>query len=130
MKHLHILALGLTGILVGFGCTTAPKKDNQLTIGRALTEAFAPVYDVSLVESGAIDLLYCSASFRHKNERWPKDYAELCEFVKGSNDYLTLGEYERVALRTLPDDRFEICYVRPGHTNEIKLTLSGSAEKK
>ena len=88
------------------------------------------MYDISLLRSGAIDVLYCSVSFRHKNDRWPNDYAELSAFVNQSNGYLMLGEYERVDLRPLPHDGLEICYVRPGHTNEMKLTLGGPGEKK
>ena len=51
-------------------------------------------------------------------------------FVKQSDGYLMLGEYERVDLRPLPNDGLEICYVRPGHTNQMKLTLRGPAERK
>jgi hypothetical protein len=129
MKRWHILLFGMMAIIAS-SCRTAPKKDDPFGISKVFTEAVAPIYEISLLRSGAIDVFYCSASFRHKNDRWPKDYAELSAFVKQSNDYLMLGEYERVDLRPLPEDGLEICYVRPGHTNETKLTLRGTAEKK
>ena len=129
MRTLHILLVGLVAALLS-SCSTAPEKNGGPTLNQALNEAFAPLYEISLVESGALDLVYCSVSFRNKNDRWPKDYAELSAFVKESNGYLTLGEFERVDVRPLPDDRFEIRCVRLGHTNEVKLTLGGPVDKK
>ncbi len=129
MKRRHFLLFGMMAILSS-SCSTTPKSDDALAISKIFTEAFAPIYDISLLGSGAIDVLYCTSSFRHKHDRWPKDYAELSAFVKQSDGYLMLGEYERVDLRPLPNDGLEIGYIRPGHTNETKLTLSGSVEKK
>ena len=70
-----------------------------------------------------MDLLYCSTSFRHKNGRWPVDYSELSTFVEHSDGYLRLGDYERVILKPIPDDRLEVCFVRTGQTNEMKFTV-------
>ena len=129
MKFRHLLSFGLAAMLVSC-CSTAARKEAPLAINKMFTEAFAPIYAISLFRSGAIDIFYCSASFRHKNDRWPKDYAELSAFVKQSDGYLMLGEYERVDLRPLVNDGLEIRYVRPGHTNEMKLTLDGPGETK
>jgi hypothetical protein len=129
MKHLHFLLLGVVAIFA-WSCSTAPTKDEQLAIRKMFTEPLAPIYDISMLRSGAVDLLYCSGSFRHKNGRWPTDYSELSTFVKQSDGYLMLGEYERVDLKPLPNDGFEIGYIRLGHTNEMKFTLSGPAEAK
>jgi len=129
MKHQHFLLLGILEILAS-SCSTTPKRDDAFGISKTFTEAFAPVYQISLLRRGALDVFYCSASFRHKNDRWPKDYAELSSFVKQSDGYLMLGEYERVDLSPMADDGLEIRYVRPGHTNEMKLTLGRPDEKK
>ena len=129
MKHSNIVWLGLVAILAS-SCSTTPTKDDQLAIDRTLNEAFVPLYNISLLHSGAIDIVYCSASFYHKNNRWPKDYAALSAFVKQSDGYLMLGEYERVDLRLLANDGLEIDYICPGHTNEMKLTLSSPDDKK
>jgi hypothetical protein len=131
MKLLHILFLALTVSLVS-SCTTTPKQNDQArsAIAKMFVEPFTPLYDMYMLRSGAIDLLYCSASFHHKNERWPKDYAELSAFVKQSDGYLMLGEYERVDLKPLGDGGVEVCYVRPGHTNEMKFTLGNLLEAK
>lgn len=129
MKRRHCLLLGMMAILSS-SCTTTPKNGAPLAISKIFTEAFPPICDISLLRSGAIDVLYCTASFRHKHDRWPKDYAELSAFVKQTDGYLVLGEYERVDLRPLPNDGLEIGYIRLGHTNEMKLTLSGPPEKK
>lgn len=129
MKHSHIVWLGLVAIFAS-SCSTTTTKNDQLTISKAFTEAFAPVFDISILQSGAIDIVYCSASFRGKNDRWPKDYDELSAFVKQSDGYLMLGEHDRVDLKPLPNDSLEIGYIRPGQTNEMKITLSSSDDKK
>jgi len=97
--------------------------------GRELGLAFsAPIYHTTALT--ATDVLYCSASFRNKNERWPKDYTELSEFVQQSNGYLWLRKYERVELTQLPEDVLQISFVRTGSTNEMKLRLDPGIHKK
>jgi hypothetical protein len=97
--------------------------------GREFGLAFsAPIYHATALT--ATDLLYCSASFRRKNERWPKDYMELSEFVQQSNGYLWLRKYERVELMQLPEDVLQISFVRTGATNEMKLRLDPGIRKK
>ena len=71
----------------------------------------------------APDLLYSSESFRNKTGRWPKDYAELAEFVRQSDGYLSLRHYERVELTQLPEDVLQISFVPSGCTNEMKLKV-------
>ena len=97
--------------------------------GREFGLAFsAPIYQISALT--ATDLLYCSGSFRNKNERWPKDYAELSEFVQLSNGYLWLGKYERVELTQLPEDVLQISFVRTGSTNQMKIRLDPGTHTK
>ena len=131
MRLSLIFLLTLSVVFVS-GCTSTRKQNDEFgtALYKAFTEPFAPIYDISMMRSGAIDLLYCSGSFRHKHGRWPNDYTELSEFVKQSDGYLVIGEYERVALKPLPNDGLEVCYVRPGHTNEIKFTLGDVLQKK
>lgn len=117
-------------MLVEASCSSTTKNRDLFGMGQTFTETMASVYRLSLLASGGIDLFYCSLSFRIKNDRFPNDYAELSEFVKQSNGYLVLGQYERVELKRLPGDVLEICYVRPGRTNEMKITLGGPVEKK
>jgi hypothetical protein len=95
-----------------------------------IVERFTPVYDLYMLQSGPLDLLYCTLSFAGKNMRWPTNHAELSAFVRQSDGYLMLGEYERVSFTPLPDHRLELRYVRPGHTNEMKLTFGNSSANK
>ena len=122
MNGIRILFAGLIAGLMS-GCSTTPAKNDPQAFGKTLAQIFAPFFDIVMIRSGAIDLIYCANSFRHKNERWPKDYAELSDFVQQSNGYLMLGEYERVELKQLPDDKLEVHYVPHGHTNETKFIL-------
>lgn len=98
-------------------------------MGKMFTTAMEPIYNIRLMSSGTIDVIYCSASFHNKNGRFPSNYAELSEFVTQSNGYLAIGPYERVELKPLPEDGLEICYVRPGRTNELRITLGGASGK-
>ena len=129
MKYQCLLSLGLVTFLLS-SCRTTPKPVEQFPVNKVLSEVFAPIYEMSMVQSGAIDIFYCSVSFRHKNNRWPNDYNELLAFVNKSDGYLMLGEYARVDLKPLPEDDLEICYVRPGQTNQMKLKLGGPGRKK
>jgi hypothetical protein len=130
MTPRHILVLILaTGCLTG--CTTVRTSDDQFPfVAAAKAFELSPYYVVSTLQSGSIGLLYCSASFHHKNGRWPSDYAELSNFVDQSAGYLVLGDYERVDLKSLPNDGFEVRYVRPGQTNEHKFTILTPHETK
>ncbi len=128
-KPVFLLAL-VVSVLAG--CATSPTKtdDFGVTVAKAFGEPFAPFYEISMLRSGAIDLLYSSASFHNKNGRWPTNYAELSGFVKQSNGYLILGEYKRIDLTPLPNDGLEVRYIRPGHTNEMKFSIGDVREKK
>jgi hypothetical protein len=113
-----------TALSLVSGCTTPSKtNDNLDSFLSSMISRNAPMFDVLMLKHGSIDLLYDCTSFRHKNGRWPNDYAELSTFVKQSNGYLTLGEYELVELRPLADGSLEVCYVRHGQTEETKFTL-------
>jgi hypothetical protein len=131
MRARYLLLLALTMSFLP-SCTTAPTRNDQLgaDLTKALAEPFALFYETSMIRSGAIDLLYCSASFHNKQGRWPNNYTELSEFVKQSDGYLVLGEYERVRLNPMPNDGLEVRYVRPGRTIENKFTLGEFGEKK
>ena len=72
----------------------------------------------------ATDLIYCSGSFRIKTQRWPTNYVELSEFVRQSDGYLWLGNYERVEFAPLPEDVLQVSYVPSGSTNEMKFRLN------
>ena len=72
----------------------------------------------------APDLIYCSRSFRIKTQRWPKDYAELSEFVRQSDGYLWLGNYQRVKFTPLPEDVLQVSFVPSGSTNKMKIRLN------
>ena len=114
------------------GCSSSSRKNDTFgtEFRKAVTEPFAPLYDLSMMGSGAVDLLYCSTSFHRKNGRWPDNYEELSDYVKQSNGYLALGQYERVTLNPTPNDGLEVRYVRPGHTNEMKFTLEDKLQRK
>ena len=131
MKPHHILAL-VASVSVLSSCTTsAPSSgDSGARLSKALAEPFAPFYETFMLRNGSIDLLYTSTSFRNKEGRWPNDYAELLAFVKQSNGYLVLGNYERVNLKPLPKTGLEVRYIRAGHTNENKFTIGDSLEQK
>jgi hypothetical protein len=113
--------------------STSTNRSNTANLGD-LQKIFAPFLDpfseIVVMRSGVIDLLYCCESFRVKNNRWPANYAELLEYVKQSNGYLLLKEYEGVVMTPLPDDRLQVRYVRPGSTNESTLTLLSATDKK
>jgi len=109
------------------GCTTTGRVSNNSAstalIDHFLAEPLGPFFSYTMMTSGAIDLLYCSASFFSKNDRWPRDYEELAAFVKQSDGYLWLQKYEKVEVTALKDDSVRICYIRPGRTNELNITL-------
>jgi len=93
-----------------------------------INREFVMAFSAPLVLATAFtytDLIYCSRSFRKKTERWPKDYAELSNFVQQSNGYLWLDTYERVDLAQLPEDVLAVSLVPRGSTNEIKFRLKG-----
>lgn len=89
-------------------------------------ELLTPFYSIPMLATRGYDILYCSAAFRRKHERWPQDYPELSEFVRQSDGYLMLGNYERVDLGQLPDNVFQIAYVPQGMTNEFKIRLGAN----
>lgn len=124
-KSKSVLAASLLFSLVFSGCISDKAARD---LGRDISLAFSdPIFQITGLT--ATDLLYCSGSFRIKNARWPKDYAELSEFVRHSNGYLWLRDYERVDLTQLPEDVLQITFVRPGLTNEMKLRLDAGTQK-
>lgn len=129
MKVFRLLGTGLI-FLTFASCCQTPKDRDPFGVRQLVTATMEPIYRMGLFSSGAIDLFYCSASFRSKHGRFPEDFAELTEYVQQSNGYLVLGQYERVNLKLLPADELEIRYVRVGQTNEMKLTMGGPEENK
>jgi hypothetical protein len=87
----------------------------------------APFNVIAQQLSGAHDLGYATAAFARKNERWPKDYAELETFVQKSDGLLILGHYDRVDFAPRADDGLEILSVIQGRTNRTTFA-SKSAE--
>ena len=128
MKLSSILIVGLTAVVLS-GCRTAPMTsgEQQSLYDSLMSQEVAPLYDLTMLRRGAIDLLYSSLSFYHKNQRWPKDYAELTSFVKQSDGYLVLGEYKQVDFIPTADGRVKIRYIPVGGTNAVMFTLAGSA---
>jgi hypothetical protein len=119
----------IVAVIFGSGCCTTPAND-QPHLSQVLSETFGPIYDMRALRSGAMDLLYCSASFQNKNGRWPNNYPELQSFVKESNGYLLLGDYQQVDLTPLANGGLELAYVRTGATNKVKFTFTGPSNKK
>ncbi len=108
-----VAAAALTG-----GCLSEQKLNQGM--GAALT----PFYHYPMVVSGGYDLLFCSGAFMRKNERWPKDYRELSQFVDQSGGYLALGKYERVEFTPLPNDGVQIAFVPDGSSNELRFSVA------
>ena len=77
----------------------------------------APFNAIAQQLSGAHDLAYAAAAFARKNERWPKDYAELETFVEKSDGFLILGHYDRADFAHKSDGGLEISSVIQGRTN-------------
>ena len=130
--RLRQIAMLTTALSLVSGCTTPSKTNDNLdsALSSMYSRTYAPIFDVFMLKYGSTDLLYDCTSFRRKNGRWPNDYAELSTLVKQSDGYLTLGEYERVDMRPLADGSLEVCYVRPGQTNETKFTLGDILQTK
>jgi len=75
-------------------------------------------------DNPAARLLDCSRAFHHRHQRWPKDYAELSEFVQKSDGKLKLGHYDQVEFKNMPNDALEIWQVSGGTTTFGTLTAS------
>src|SRR6266436_5331107 len=120
--RLRQIAMLTTALSLVSGCTTPSKTNDNLdsALSSMYSRTHAPIFDVFMLKYGSTDLLYDCTSFRRKNGRWPNDYAELS----------TLVEYERVDMRPLADGSLEVCYVRPGQTNETKFTLGDILQTK
>lgn len=129
MKTLRPLAIGIIPLILFASCATSRKgslsgmTDSVSSLGAEIMENLSRI---PLLTSGGLDLFYCAASFQNKRGRFPEDFAELQEFIRQSDGYLALGQYERVVFQPLPQDGLEIRYVRTGRTNEMKFTLGGS----
>lgn len=91
---------------------------------RAMAESNPQLYDLPLLSSGSLGLLYTTASFANKNGRWPNDYAELTNYVQQSNGYLILDDYQAVKFATQTNGGLEVRFISPGQTNETKFKLS------
>jgi len=109
------------------GCrTSSPRAKTQLepAIGALYGATLAPLADMFMLKYGSLDLLYDTASFRNRTGRWPTNQAELAAFVENSNGYLWLGSYKRIGFTSLTNGNLEISYIRAGHTNDTKFTIS------
>jgi hypothetical protein len=74
--------------------------------------------------SGAQTLAHATAAFYRKTGRWPRDYAELSDFVQHSDGYLILGEYERVEFSGLPQNGLKVAFVPLGQTNLVSFAFT------
>jgi len=124
MKKLGFVSLLLMGLLSGCR-TSSPDEQKKLEagVGSLYGATFAPFGDMFMLKHGSLDLLYDTASFRIRNGRWPADYPELTNFVNSSSGYLWIGRYKTVEFKSLTNDNLEISYIRPGQTNESKITI-------
>src|SRR4051812_2147955 len=110
MKFLQIITLGVSATLFQ-GCNTAPKNNAAISgITAAIKEASASLEEfMAMPREATFDLVYCTASYRWKNMRWPIDYADLTEFVEKSDGYLKIiGNYERVTFAPITNGCVEI----------------------
>lgn len=78
---------------------------------------------------GGQDLCYATAAFARKNERWPKDYAELDTFVQDSDGYLALAHYEHVDFRPQIDGGLVVSYVMQSKTNRVTFSPVKAEQK-
>ena len=97
---------------------------------REMGESIAsPLNIIARSLSGSQDLAYATAAFARKNDRWPKDYAELSSFVERSDGLLLLGQYDRVDFIDQPEGGLEICAVIQGRTNRMTFTSKDAGTK-
>jgi hypothetical protein len=121
----------VTGVAVGVclvafgGCVSKreSEKDRAL-LGASISNV---INNVAVSMSGGRDLRYVATAFHYKNDRWPKDYAELQRFVQESNGYLYMRAYSDVELTNGPADRLEISF--PSKMGRARLTLEAPSEK-
>ena len=98
---------------------------------KELGEQIAAPFNVMAQQlSGATDISYAMAAFARKNERWPKDYAELETFVQKSDGLLVLGQYDQVDFATRTDGSVDISSVIHGRTTRaIFPSISGEQQR-
>ena len=121
MRRLLAVVIGVSTFA---GCVSEQKLNQGM--GAALT----PFYHYPMVATGGYDLLFCSGAFMRRNERWPRDYRELSEFVERSDGYLALGKYERVEFAQLPNTGLQIRFIPHGSTNELKFSVAPGEKNK
>jgi hypothetical protein len=119
---------GLGAVALGASLLTGCVSEQRRTTG--MGDTLTPLYHYPMAASGGYDLIFCSGAFMRKNERWPKDYHELSDFVEQSGGYLALGKYERVAFTELPNDAVQIIFVPHGSTNELKFSVTPGPREK
>ncbi len=144
MKHLCVLSA--VGVMCFSSCSSSPKKndasqsstlldllgpttrtqtnhDVQPSLLNLFVGRLAPLNDIRIMQSGALDVVYTCFSFGIRNDRWPTNYAELSEFVDQSNGYLFLEKHDDTVLKSLANGALEIHYFGLQSTNEMKLSL-------
>ncbi len=108
-------------LLLVVGCagdSDRPKQPDWSTTLQQLLEA-SPFSTTA--NQKAFDLAYCTTVFFQKEGRWPKDYAELRDFVDRSNGFLILGTYPGLEFAPKDPDRLEVSYGSNGVTNHMTL---------
>jgi len=108
--------IGFLATAAAFSGCMSPRAAREL--GSALGEALAAPFN------GSQELAYATAAFQRKNGRWPKDYAELSNFVAHSDGFLVLSQYDRVDFSERPQGRLLIAFVPHGQTNQVSFTFS------
>ena len=88
-------------------------------LGRQIVAPFTALADQI---STATDLGYATVAFNRKNDRWPKDYAELDAFVDSSNGFLTLQKYDEVNFVETLDGGLKVSAVINNHTNQFSFS--------
>src|SRR5689334_7234456 len=96
---------------------------------RAAEEFTAPFNEMARNLRCSHNLAYGTMAFYRKNERWPKDYSELSEFVGKSEGLLVLEKYERVDFSENSERILRVSFLPAdlaaiGLTNAMHFTLS------
>ena len=115
-SHLATIVFGVVLLVGSTGCMSE-KAANEL--GRQLVTPFTALAEQICTAS---DLGYAIAAFNRKNDRWPKNYAELDAFVNSSNGFLTLRKYDQVDFVETPDGGLKVCAVINSHTNQFSFS--------
>jgi hypothetical protein len=111
---------GFLGLLLVWatGCRTQPASN----AGARAADGFFSAIMTPLADaiSQHRDVAYAAEAFQRRNGRWPCTYAELSEFVDGSQGYLHMKEYDEMLFTPEPDGALAIVMLMQGRTNTVR----------